>query len=148
MFYSSMNYISRYQCTKPFCSYLSNCVSLRVRFVFKTNSKISPMFPYKNHFCSFDKSLDIKKTMLLIFLMHPLCRSSCFSASLGFPCLAYQDLWAQFLLLILSGRNPNIIKTTNTPSIISDIMVEYIFLIDKIKYLGYPKKFILFYCTY
>ena len=40
------------------------------------------------------------------------------------------------------------IKTTKKPSIISDVLVEFIFLIGKIKSLVYPKTFIYFYCIY
>ena len=70
-----MNNISRNWCSKLFClyGYLHNCSSLRVRFVFKTNSRISSIFPYKNNFCTFHRSWDIKKTMWCIFFIHPVC---------------------------------------------------------------------------
>ena len=52
---------------KVFCIYLSNQISLRGRFVFKTNGMISSITSYKDHCCSFFTSWDIKATMKLHF---------------------------------------------------------------------------------
>ena len=46
---------------KLFCLYLSNRISLRGRFVFKTNGRISSITSYKDHCCSFFTSRVIKQ---------------------------------------------------------------------------------------
>ena len=46
---------------KLFCLYLSNEMSLRGRFVFKTNGRISSITSYKDHCCSFFTSWVIKE---------------------------------------------------------------------------------------
>ena len=46
---------------KLFCLYLSNQISLRGRFVFKTNGRISSITSYKDHYCSFFTSWVIKQ---------------------------------------------------------------------------------------
>ena len=46
---------------KLFCLYLSNQISLRGRFVFKTNGRISSITSYKDHCCSFFTSGVIKQ---------------------------------------------------------------------------------------
>ena len=46
---------------KLFCLYLSNQITLRSRFVFKTNGRISSITSYKDHCCSFFTSWVIKK---------------------------------------------------------------------------------------
>ena len=46
---------------KVFCLYLSNQISLRGRFVFKTNGMISSITSYKDHCCSFFTSWVIKQ---------------------------------------------------------------------------------------
>ena len=50
---------------KVFCLYLSNQISLRGRFVFKTNGMISSITSYKDHCCSFFMSWVIKATRML-----------------------------------------------------------------------------------
>ena len=52
---------------KLFCLYLSNQISLRSRFVFITNNKISYMTSYKVHCFGFCESWDIKATLKVYF---------------------------------------------------------------------------------
>ena len=52
---------------KLFCLYLSNQISLRGRFVFKTSSRISSITSYKDHWCSLFTSWDITATRMLHF---------------------------------------------------------------------------------
>ena len=52
---------------KLFCLYLGNQISLRGRFVFKTNSRISSITSYKNHCCCFFTSWVIMATKMLYF---------------------------------------------------------------------------------
>ena len=59
---------------KLFCLYLSNQISLRGRFVFKTNGRISSITSYKDHCCSFFTSWVIKQSkscILTILKKHP-----------------------------------------------------------------------------
>ena len=53
---------------KLFCLYLSNQISLRGRFVFKTNGRISSITSYKDHCCSFFTSWVIKQKTMLNFI--------------------------------------------------------------------------------
>ena len=46
---------------KLFCLYLSNQISLKGRFVFKTNSRITSITSYKEHCCSFFTTWEIKQ---------------------------------------------------------------------------------------
>ena len=46
---------------KLFCLYLSNQISLRCSFVFKTSGRISSITSYKDHWCSFFTSWVIKQ---------------------------------------------------------------------------------------
>ena len=52
---------------KSFCLYLSNQISLRGCFVFKTNGRVSSITSYKDHCCSFFTSWDIMATRMLYF---------------------------------------------------------------------------------
>ena len=59
---------------KMFCLYISNQISLRGRFVFKTNGRISSFTSYKDHYCSFFTSWVIKQQkscILKILKKHP-----------------------------------------------------------------------------
>ena len=53
---------------KLFCLYLSNQISLRGRFVFKTNGRISSITSYKDHCCSFFTSWIDTATEMLNFI--------------------------------------------------------------------------------
>ena len=69
--------------TKLFCLYLSNRISLRGVFIFKTNGRISSITSYKDHCCSFFTSWVIKQQKSWIFTIskiHPtLCVQYIFS---------------------------------------------------------------------
>ena len=52
---------------KLFCLLLTNQISLRGRFVFKTNGRISSITSYINHCCSFFYELSNKGTKKLYF---------------------------------------------------------------------------------
>ena len=59
---------------KLFCLYLSNQITLRGRFVFKTNCRISSFTSHKDHCCSFFTSWVIKQSkscILTIWKKHP-----------------------------------------------------------------------------
>ena len=59
---------------KLFCLYLSNQISLRGHFVFKTNGRISSITSYKARWCSFFASWAIKQSkscILTILKKHP-----------------------------------------------------------------------------
>ena len=47
---------------KLFCLYLSNQITLRGRFVFKTNGRITSFTSYKDHCCSLFTSWEIKQS--------------------------------------------------------------------------------------
>ena len=51
---------------KLFCLYISNQISLRGRFVFKRNVRISSITSFKDHCCSF--SYELKATKMLNFI--------------------------------------------------------------------------------
>ena len=65
---------------KLFCLYLSNQISLRDCFVFKTNGRISSISSYKDHCCSFFTSWVIKQQkwcVLTILKKHPTLGMHC-----------------------------------------------------------------------
>ena len=57
---------------KLFCLYLSNEISLRGRFVFKTNGRTSSIISHKDHCCSFFMSWVIKATRMFSEKIWPL----------------------------------------------------------------------------
>ena len=61
----SFNFFKKHP--KLFCSQLGNQISLRGRFVFKTNGRIFSITSYKNNCCSFFTSLVIKPSKKLYF---------------------------------------------------------------------------------
>ena len=52
---------------KLFCSYLSNCASVRDHSVFKTNGRIFSIISYKEHSCGFCTSRDKTATRMVHF---------------------------------------------------------------------------------
>ena len=74
--YFQKNIISEFLWKHPklLCLYLSNQISLRDRFVFKTNGRIFSITSYKDHCCSFFTSWVIKQQkscILKVLKKHP-----------------------------------------------------------------------------
>ena len=74
VFWKKLNSEFFWKHPKLICLYLNNQISLRGRFVFKTNGRISSITSYKDHCCSFFTSWVIKQQkccILKILKKHP-----------------------------------------------------------------------------
>ena len=83
---------------KLFCLYLSNQISLRGRFVFKTNDRISSITSDKDHCCSFFTSWVIKQQKTLYF--EKFLKTPNFGRSVH---TLKMTTWRKHLILILSN---------------------------------------------